>query len=118
MKVNAPHRPLSLKGKFHSFMVVSIASFIPAPTIASFIPAPTQIFKNLATGFCLDSNSNGQVYTMQCNGGSYQKWINIGTPDTVIYKNLATGFCLDSNSNGQVYTMQCNGGSYQKWLKE
>jgi serine/threonine-protein kinase len=118
------HRPLSLKGKFHSFMVVfitifaltftGIVGFFTPPVFAQ--PAPTQIFKNLATGFCLDSNSEGEVYTMGCNGGSYQKWINIGTPDTVIYEDLATGFCLDSNSEGEVYTMGCNGGSYQKWI--
>ncbi len=30
--------------------------------------------KNLATGFCLDSNANKQVYTLGCNGGSYQRW--------------------------------------------
>lgn len=72
-------------------------------------------YKNLATGFCLDSNARRQVYTLGCNGGSYQKWVATGTK-IVTLKNLATGFCLDSNARRQVYTLRCNGGSYQKWV--
>jgi hypothetical protein len=123
IKANAPHRPLSLKGKFHSFIVVfitifaltftGIVGFFTPPVFAQ--PGPTQILKNLATGRCLDSSSDEGVYTLGCNGGSYQKWINIGTADTVIYKDLATGFCLDSDSEEKAYTKECNGGSYQKW---
>jgi serine/threonine-protein kinase len=74
--------------------------------------APDAVVKDVATGFCLDSNANKQAYTHDCNGGSYQKWtVSNGTT----LKDLATGFCLDSNANKQVYTHDCNGGSYQKW---
>ena len=39
-------------------------------------PRPPTV-KNVATGFCLDSNANRQVYTLGCNGGSYQEWTGV-----------------------------------------
>jgi hypothetical protein len=30
--------------------------------------------KNAATGFCMDSNANGDTYSATCNGGDYQHW--------------------------------------------
>ncbi len=47
---------------------------MPATANAATEAASTQTFKNVATGFCLDSNANRDVYTLGCNGGSYQKW--------------------------------------------
>jgi hypothetical protein len=91
--------------------VLLLALSVPASAAADTRAAPA-VLKNVATGFCLDSNANKQVYTHDCNGGSYQKW-TLGSGTTL--KNLATGFCLDSNANKQVYTHDCNGGSYQKW---
>jgi serine/threonine-protein kinase len=57
------------------------------------------------------------VCTLPCNGGSFQKWIELpGRFGGVVLQNLATGFVLDSNHARQVYTHVINGGSYQTWL--
>ncbi len=79
--------------------------------------APGRTFQNLATSFCLDSNSAGQVYTLDCNGGDFQKW-TVGTTEfatAVTFRDAATGRCLDSDAARRVYTLACNVGSYQKW---
>jgi len=74
-------------------------------------PAAAKTYKNVATGFCLDSNPERAVYAIGCNGGNYQNW----TRDGLTLRNVSTGFCLDSNAEGKVYTLGCNGGDYQKW---
>lgn len=61
---------------------------------------------------CLDSNDNGKAYTLDCNGGDYQKWY-YANDDTI--RDKKTGRCLDSNDQGNAYTLPCNGGDYQKW---
>jgi outer membrane phospholipase A len=94
--------------------IALLAFTVPGSAAAETRAAPA-VLKDVATGFCLDSNGNRQVYTLSCNGGSYQKWtLSKGRFGTTL-KDVATGFCLDSNANRQVYTLGCNGGSYQEW---
>jgi alkylated DNA nucleotide flippase Atl1 len=98
---------------FGGFTVVGTILAVAMTALAK--SGDVETYKNVATGFCLDSNSARQVYTQPCNNGSYQKWrVTVVTPNRIL-KNLATGFCLDSNSARQVYTRPCNNSSYQKW---
>ncbi len=80
--------------------------------IVFFLITEARIFKDVATGKCLDSNSAERVYTLNCNGGNYQNW-EWNSDQTI--RNVATGKCLDSNGD-TTYTKGCNGGAYQKWL--
>ena len=78
-----------------------------------------RISRNVATGFCLDSDTNGSVYTLDCNRGNFQNWNR--TPPAAKEQQLrsvATGFCLDSNTDGEVYTLACNGGNFQRWRRD
>jgi len=80
--------------------------------------AVTVQYKNVATSFCLDSNTSRDVYTQTCNGGSFQKWIDSTAGSARLLKNGGTSYCLDSNSAGSVYTNVCNAGnSNQQWTR-
>ncbi|MEV7386911.1 MULTISPECIES: RICIN domain-containing protein [unclassified Streptomyces] len=66
----------------------------------------TYLMKFAGNGKCLDSNSNGDVYLLDCNGGNYQEWYEIHDSADAdwILKDKATGLVLDTGGTGGVYT--------------
>ncbi|KAB8029859.1 RICIN domain-containing protein [Fluviispira multicolorata] len=75
------------------------------------------LFQNYETGRFLDSNYNGNIYTLPQNGVDFQKWNRqySGIPNRYYLQNKATGHYLDSNYNGDVYTLPFSDSHYQKW---
>ena len=68
-----------------------------------------------ATGHCLDSNSSGDAYALQCNGGSYQHWYdNSYGGGTVYFQDVQTGRCLTTGTqiNSNLVMMQTSSLCY------
>ena len=104
--------PRSIKRYVVLAVIAAVAASIAL--LPSDAQAGVRVYKNLATGFCLDSNAKGKAYTHGCNGGAFQHW-NVTGGKVVQLKNVRTKRCLDSNTRRQVYTLPCNGGNFQHW---
>jgi len=91
--------------------VAAAAVVLPLCVTGTASAATGVIFHDYATGRCLDSNAGGDVYTLPCNGGPFQEWVQ----GDWTWVDVATGRCLDSNAGGDAYTLPCNGGSFQEW---
>ncbi len=81
-------------------------------------------FQNYATGMCLDSNSDGYVYTLPCQAGNnWQTWTVTSTGgkapsgyDWVTVRNRQTGLCLEMWEFGgpQLHAFACDGDLTQR----
>ncbi len=72
--------------------------------------------KNLKTNLRLDSNYQGNVFTLSPNRSGFQVWLKVKANNNCVkLVNSATGRCLDSNRNGKVSARGCNGGNNQNW---
>lgn len=102
------------------FLLTTLVAAVSAVSIgassASASAAPINFHHEL-DGRCLDSNYNGDVYTLPCNGGTYQLWYLMQTSSGIEFMDAATGRCLDNSTGyGDVYTTYpCTGGVYQSW---
>ena len=75
----------------------------------------TRKFTNQATARCLDSNANGEVYTLTCNGGQFQNWAIVKYLDGFFtIMNRATGFYL-TDSGSSVLARARDGTTSQDW---
>jgi hypothetical protein len=69
------------------------------------------------TGRCLDGNREGEIYTKDCNNGSYQSWNIYQNGSNWVLKSNGTALCLDSNNERKVYATPCkNDNPYQRWV--
>ncbi|WP_433385547.1 Hsp70 family protein [Micromonospora sp. KLBMP9576] len=97
----------------------------------------TSALRSVATGLCLDSDTEpvmalngtpmgGHAFGTACTGASGQKWregkplSEDSVPSAEWYRlvDQQTAFCLDSNDGGAVYTLPClNPNDHQLWQR-
>ncbi|MEV6053418.1 RICIN domain-containing protein [Streptomyces sp. NPDC052107] len=73
------------------------------------------VMQHHMTGKCLDSNSNGDVYLLNCNGGDYQRWYESHDSSGWRLKNKATGRVLEALTTGEIRTAADEGYPVQRW---
>jgi hypothetical protein len=78
-------------------------------------------WEDAATHRCLDSNAQGQVYTLPCNGGNYQIWDERQDPaGQGLYqlKDRATGMCLyvRATKSMYAYTKACDNSTQESYM--
>jgi hypothetical protein len=84
----------------------------------------TGTYQNKQTGFCLDGNANGDVYTSVCQQTNpYQQWVFTYTgPQANTIRQVATGQCLYMTWGGNfVFTApgMCDApAGYNQWTKD
>ncbi|MEU3516893.1 RICIN domain-containing protein [Streptomyces sp. NPDC006654] len=85
----------------------------------------TGTYQNKATGYCLDGNANGDVYTSVCDPqrkNPYQQWVFTYTgPQANTIRQVATGQCLYMPWGGDyVFTssVTCVAYPYDQWTKD
>ncbi|MEU5534014.1 RICIN domain-containing protein [Streptomyces sp. NPDC020362] len=71
--------------------------------------------KHHLTGKCLDSNNDGAVYLLACNGGNYQKWYESKDSSGWRLKNKATGMVLALGGSNLVVAFGDSGYQSQRW---
>jgi archaellin len=81
---------------------------------------PPTIFKNVATGGCVDDSFAYGIRAFSCNGTTYQQWVQVDASGNFGFnnrflRNVATGRCLDDSAAG-LRTLNCNYLDYQDWI--
>jgi hypothetical protein len=114
-KLAAPsRRMLSLAARTLTLLLA-----IGVMTVVGSEPAsadPARDLQNVATGRCLESKPTREIYTLGCDGFSWQQWhVHAGSYASRVM-NYTTGMCLDSNAAGRVYGNPCTANNrYQEW---
>lgn len=74
------------------------------------------VFKNSATGHCLDGNG-ANVYTKPCNNGGYQKWTTTSGSPKYIRHTQSKGKYLHANGKvGDLAVFKTASGSSSRWV--
>jgi len=103
---------------------IGVAAVTATITLTSAPPAHAgglYTLTDAATGRCLDSNDQGSVYTLPCNGGNYQNW-NVTYSDASGYwtiQDRQTSMCLtavtgDPSRHWPVFTQTCDTSLYDE----
>jgi hypothetical protein len=114
--------------RLKAVILATAVALMAVPAVASataaradvYSPSPT-ILRSWTQGQCLDSNYNGNVYSLPCNWGNYQNWqivyagrgLNL---ESVYYlQDAQTGLCLENNTGAFIFTAPCLNSTEQWW---